>query len=189
MFDMALALLFIPAVFPVCAIIALLIKLDSPGPVLFMQTRNGRAKRPFRMLKFRTMYVGARHGERMQARRADPRVTRIGRVLRALSLDELPQLVNVLKGEMSLVGPRPHIPAHDAEFAAALPHYDARFVVKPGMTGLAQVRGWRGEITNSRALAARLAADLHYVRTRSLWLDCKIMAATALRIWRDERAY
>ena len=125
----------------------------------------------------------------LQATRNDPRVTRVGRVLRRLSLDELPQLVNVMRGEMSLVGPRPHALAHDAQFAEILARYPNRNQVKPGVTGLAQINGFRGEIETPEMLEKRLEQDLAYVANWSLWLDLKILALTPVRCCFSKTAY
>lgn len=165
---------------PVLLIIALLIKLDSPGPVLFRQKRHGLGHAVFDVYKFRTMQVNAdgSSGHFRQARRGDPRVTAIGGFLRRSSLDELPQLFNVLKGEMSLVGPRPHPLPLNARFGDQLPFYVARHRVLPGMTGLAQINGFRGETDTSEKMAARLSHDLDYIRRWSLWLDLRIMVRT-----------
>ncbi|WP_209437070.1 sugar transferase, partial [Methylobacterium variabile] len=142
--DVAAAAAGLVLLLPVLLAIAVLIKLDSPGPVLFRQSRIGLGNRPFRVWKFRTMTCCENGPVIPQARRDDPRVTRVGRVLRRTSLDELPQLVNVLLGSMSLVGPRPHAVAHDAQFAGIVARYAERHAVRPGITGWAQVRGWRG---------------------------------------------
>jgi len=170
---------------PIMAALALLIKLDSPGPVFYRQNRVGRAGRPFTLLKFRSMGVGeadAQHraltagwfrgDDRVRGYKSipDPRVTRMGRLLRRTSLDELPQLFNVLRGEMSLVGPRPAI---DYELAHYLPWYFERLRVLPGITGLWQVRG-RDRLTATEMMAL----DVQYVESCSLWLDIKILALT-----------
>jgi exopolysaccharide biosynthesis polyprenyl glycosylphosphotransferase len=171
----ALMLIAAAVLFP---IIALAIKLDSPGPVLFRQRRRGFNQRVFDVLKFRTMSVLEDGGVVRQCAKGDPRVTRVGSFLRRTSLDELPQLVNVLRGEMSLVGPRPHAVAHDNEFGERSQLYALRHQVKPGLTGLAQVRGFRGATASEESLAGRVEQDVLYVRTWSLWLDMKILAQT-----------
>jgi putative colanic acid biosynthesis UDP-glucose lipid carrier transferase len=171
----ALTLLACAALFPV---IALAIKLDSPGPVFFRQRRRGFNLEVFEVFKFRTMRVLEDGSVVRQCAKGDPRVTRIGRLLRRTSLDELPQLINVLRGEMSLVGPRPHALAHDDEFGERSELYALRHQVRPGLTGLAQVNGFRGETASEASLAGRVEQDVLYVRTWSLWLDMKILAQT-----------
>jgi lipopolysaccharide/colanic/teichoic acid biosynthesis glycosyltransferase len=163
-------------------LIALAVRLETPGPVLFRQRRRGRYQSVIAILKFRTMRV-MEDGHRItQAAPGDNRVTAVGRVLRRTSLDELPQLINVIKGEMSLVGPRPHALAHDKEFARLLEVYPDRHQMRPGMTGLAQVKGLRGSTAAPGSIEARLEADLAYVRNWSLWLDIKILARTIVAV-------
>jgi len=163
-------------------IAALLIRLESPGPALFRQRRIGLDGTSFMIWKLRTMRAQSAPGDTLrQAQRGDPRVTRIGAWLRCHSLDEVPQLVNVLRGEMSLVGPRPHAPGTCAcgrPFEQISPLYMARHHVRPGMTGLAQVRGWRGETETEDKLLRRVDSDLEYIATWSLWLDLVILART-----------
>jgi exopolysaccharide biosynthesis polyprenyl glycosylphosphotransferase len=160
---------------PLWAAIALVVKLSSPGPVLYRQVRMSLAGQPFVMLKFRTMHEQAeRHTGPIWAVPEDPRVTKIGRILRKTSLDELPQLWNVLKGEISLVGPRPERPTHIETFRLAYPAYMLRLKVKAGMTGWAQINGWRG----NTSLHHRIAHDLYYIQHWSLWFDLKILCQT-----------
>jgi exopolysaccharide biosynthesis polyprenyl glycosylphosphotransferase len=188
-FDIALALpLIILASLPMAAI-ALLVRLDSDGPVLFRQERLGRNGRPFRILKFRTMKVQENGADVRQATRNDPRVTRIGRILRKTSLDELPQLLNVIKGEMSLVGPRPHARAHDIHYARLIPHYELRQHVKPGITGWAQVNGHRGETPTLECMRARVDHDVWYAKHASIVLDIQILIRTAFELVRSRNAY
>lgn len=180
--DKLLCLLLIVLTGPLMLIISVLVKWDSPGPVLFAQERHGFNNKIINVLKFRTMYIGVedRSGGRRTVRN-DPRVTRVGRLLRALSLDELPQLFNVLKGEMSLVGPRPHAIAMkvgDSRYSDAVAEYAQRHRVKPGITGWAQINGLRGEINSLEKGCARVQYDLHYIERWSLWLDLKILALT-----------
>ncbi len=174
---------------PLYPLIALAIRLDSPGPVLFRQNRGGRHQTSIEVLKFRTMAVGPAGDEAQQATEDDPRVTRVGSFLRRTSLDELPQLINVLKGEMSLVGPRPHLIAHDEKFTEIVETYPSRHQVKPGLTGLAQVNGFRGETRTKDCVEGRVAADLDYVRNWSLWLDLKIIARTGVAVISGRNAY
>ncbi len=164
------------------ALIALAIRLDSPGPIFFRQPREGFNNRPFRVFKFRTMFHNhAQHTEITQASRRDPRVTRVGAILRRTSLDELPQLLNVFQGEMSLVGPRPHAPSTRAGgrlFSDVLSSYAARHKVKPGITGWAQVCGWRGETDTEDKLIKRFEHDLYYIENWSIWFDFYVLART-----------
>jgi len=187
--DYVVATLLFIALLPLMALIAIAIKLDSRGPVLFRQRRRGLNQQVFEVLKFRTMHVLEDGEEVRQATRDDPRVTRLGRILRLLSLDELPQLVNVLRGEMSLVGPRPHALAHDDLFGDTVDRYFNRQQVKPGITGLAQISGYRGETETREKIERRLALDLEYVNNWSLWLDLRILAITMLRGWCNRNAY
>ncbi len=178
---------------PIMMIIAMLIKLDSRGPVFFAQERFGFNNDVIRVLKFRTMY--ANRGDISGAQRTvpkDPRVTRIGRVLRALSFDELPQLLNVLRGDMSLVGPRPHaitMKAGGRLYYEAVEQYVHRHRVKPGITGWAQVNGLRGEIDTLEKAHARVEQDLYYIEHWSLWLDLKTLALTMPVLLSRQNAY
>ncbi|HLJ64473.1 MAG TPA: undecaprenyl-phosphate glucose phosphotransferase, partial [Stellaceae bacterium] len=172
----SLALLFFG---PLMALVAALIKLDSEGPVFFRQTRYGFNNNPILVWKFRTMRVDAANDPIVpQAKRDDPRVTRLGRFLRRTSLDELPQLINVLMGSMSLIGPRPHAVAHNEYYAQLIDFYLHRHRVKPGITGWAQVNGWRGETPTVDAMHARVNHDLYYIENWSLLLDLRILFRT-----------
>lgn len=180
------ALLFL---LPSFLVVALLIKLESKGPVFFMQRRTGLNGKVFQIFKFRSMRV-AEDGERVvQATRGDSRVTLIGRFIRKTSIDELPQLINVLKGDMSLVGPRPHALAHDTDFAARVPAYNGRFRARPGLTGLAAIRGYRGEIHSQSCIENRVDADNEYIQTWTIKSDIVIIFRTALMIVGDKNAY
>lgn len=188
--DCVLALLATILFAPVFAIAAIAIRLDSPGPILFRQKRVGFNNEVFEILKFRTMYHRKNREDRVvQAQRFDPRVTRVGRILRRTSLDELPQLLNVLNGTMSLVGPRPHALSHNEDFSRAVRGYFSRHKVRPGITGWAQVNGLRGEIDTSEKLKARVAHDVHYAENWSLLFDLRILAATALLVLFQRSAY
>jgi putative colanic acid biosynthesis UDP-glucose lipid carrier transferase len=187
--DYALGLFGIFAFAPLMLVIAAAIKLDSRGPVLFAQSRHGYNHRVIRVLKFRTMTVAEDGPVVPQAVRGDKRVTRIGRILRRTSLDELPQLINVLRGELSLVGPRPHAVSHNDEFAKLLSCYPHRLKVKPGITGWAQVNGFRGETTTVDAMRQRLDLDLHYIKNWSFWFDVKILARTLIVPFSSPNAY
>jgi Undecaprenyl-phosphate glucose phosphotransferase len=176
---------------PLFVLVAVAIKLDSPGPVFFRQRRNGFNHRTFMMWKFRSMTHGADvpHGPYRQATRSDPRVTRVGKFLRRSSIDELPQLINVVKGEMSLVGPRPHPIALDNQYMSLIDQYASRHAVLPGITGWAQVNGYRGETDTSSKMAGRIAHDLHYIRNWSFSLDFWILALTIIRGFVHKNAY
>jgi len=173
---------------PLLVAAALAIRLESRGPILFRQRRGGAGGRPFEILKFRTMSVLEDGDAIAHAKRGDLRITRVGSFLRRSSIDELPQLINVLRGEMSLVGPRPHALAHDRYYAPLVPGYHQRFDVKPGLTGLAQITGHRGDIADVAAMADRVKADLSYIETWSLQADCKILLLTAGKALFDPKA-
>jgi len=187
--DVAGALAALLIFLPLLLTIAMLVRLESGGPVIFKQRRTGHQGRIFTIYKFRTMTVAEDCGNVKQATKGDARVTAIGAVLRKLSLDELPQFFNVLKGDMSLVGPRPHALAHDAYYGDLIPAYVDRFRTKPGLTGLAQVNGLRGEIQDLRCMRDRIAADNLYIDSWSFGLDIAILAKTAMIIFRDPQAY
>jgi putative colanic acid biosynthesis UDP-glucose lipid carrier transferase len=175
---------------PLLGAIALAIKLDSPGPVLFRQKRYGFANNEFTVFKFRTMrHRPVEEPGVPQARRNDPRITRLGAFLRRSSLDELPQLLNVLRGDMSLVGPRPHAVAHNVQFAQIIDDYLSRHRVKPGITGWAQINGLRGETDTPEKMRARVEHDLYYIDNWSLLLDLKILLLTPLRGFVNKNAY
>lgn len=177
--DFVLASLILLLIAPLLLVIALAIKLDSPGPVIFRQARKGWSGKTFHIWKFRSMFVHQPDAETVQqATRNDPRVTRVGAFLRKTSLDELPQVFNVLKGEMSLVGPRPHAVQHDAEYSKRIDSYLARHNIKPGITGLAQVRGLRGETKEVDRMQQRIEADIEYINNWSVWLDLTILVRT-----------
>lgn len=170
-------------------LIALLIRVDSKGPILFRQRRVGLNGEIFECLKFRTM----RHdpeGKFVQAQKDDPRITRVGAFLRKTNLDEVPQFINVMRGEMSVVGPRPHVPDLDHKFCDVVPGYLARNAVKPGVTGLAQVSGCRGETRSVREMTHRIRFDIFYTRNVSLFIDLKIIVLTVMRVLQgDRKAY
>ena len=183
--DVLLGLTALICLGPFLLLIALLIKLDSRGPVIFRQRRNGFGGRTFTIFKFRTM-ANQPDSVFKQCEPKDPRVTLIGRYLRRFCLDELPQLLNVLRGDMSIVGPRPHALEHDQQFAAYFPNYMKRYSVRPGLTGWAQVLGRSGPATTVESMAARLHADFEYIRRLSFVLDMLIILRTLpaiLSIW------
>jgi undecaprenyl-phosphate galactose phosphotransferase/putative colanic acid biosynthesis UDP-glucose lipid carrier transferase len=174
---------------PIMALAATAIKLDSPGPVIFRQIRKGFNGKRFVILKFRTMTVGENGPNLVQATRNDPRVTFIGRLLRSSSIDELPQLWNVLRGDMSLIGPRPHAVAHDSYFETLLSDYAFRHHVKPGITGWAQCNGARGATPTIEHVAKRVKLDLWYINNWSPWLDLLILIRTIFEVLRRRNAY
>jgi Undecaprenyl-phosphate glucose phosphotransferase len=165
---------------PLLIAIAVLIKLDSPGPVFFLQRRFGFNQKPFQIIKFRSMRTCEDGPVVRQARKDDPRVTRIGRWLRRWNLDEVPQLFNVIKGDMSLVGPRPHALAHDRDYEGRISTYARRHNVKPGITGWAQIHGLRGETDTDEKMRRRVEHDLHYIDNWSVWLDLQILVRTVI---------
>jgi Undecaprenyl-phosphate glucose phosphotransferase len=188
--DKVLGVAFLIVALPFLALIAIAVKLESPGPVLFRQIRYGFNNRPFELLKFRTMY--ANRGEEPnvpQARRGDPRVTPVGRFLRRWSLDELPQIFNVLAGSMSLVGPRPHAAVHNEAYAQQIGAYFSRHRVKPGITGWAQVNNLRGETDTIEKMRARIAYDVEYIENWSMLFDIRILIRTVLTVLRGSNAY
>jgi exopolysaccharide biosynthesis polyprenyl glycosylphosphotransferase len=180
-FDIVVASVLLVLLWPLLLIVAVLIKLDTPGPVFFRQTRHGYNNDPISVLKFRSMttFDDSRDQFR-QAVRNDPRVTRIGRIIRRTNIDELPQLINVLRGEMSMVGPRPHAVAHNDMFADRIRRMLRRHNVKPGITGWAQVNGLRGETDTFEKMQKRIEHDLYYVDNWSFFFDLKIMIMTAV---------
>ncbi len=187
--DITLSALAIIMLLPLVALIALAVKLSSPGPVIFKQRRYGLDGRQIAVYKFRSMSV-TEDGEKVtQASKSDSRITRVGNFLRRSSLDELPQLFNVLQGKMSLVGPRPHAVAHNEQYRKLIKGYMVRHKVLPGITGLAQVSGCRGETARLEEMEARVRYDLEYLRHWSVLLDLKILLLTAFKIFRDDKAY
>jgi Undecaprenyl-phosphate glucose phosphotransferase len=187
--DVVMATVALIALFPLMLFTGLAIKLDGPGPVIFRQNRKGFNGQQFVMFKFRTMTVQENGDLVTQAARNDPRVTRIGKLLRASSVDELPQLMNVLRGDMSLIGPRPHALAHDNYFEKVLEDYAFRHHVKPGMTGWAQVHGLRGATPTIDVISRRVKMDLWYINNWSLWLDVQIFFKTFFEVLRKRNAY
>ena len=187
--DIAIAALALIVLSPILALATLAVALDSPGPILFCQRRTGLNGKIFPILKFRSMHVMEDGADVTQAGRGDVRVTRIGRILRKLSIDELPQLFNVLAGDMSLVGPRPHAVAHDAYYGAALANYAVRFQAKPGITGWAQVNGARGATPTLDIMQVRIDLDEWYVRNADFALDLLILARTPLAVLRTRNAH
>jgi putative colanic acid biosynthesis UDP-glucose lipid carrier transferase len=174
---------------PLLALVAILIKLESPGPVLFRQSRGGLNGQAFTIFKFRSMRCQENGAKVVQAKRDDDRITTIGRIIRKTSIDELPQLLNVLQGDMSVVGPRPHALAHDEHYGALIANYHLRFRARPGLTGLAQIKGLRGGTGVIEAMAARIDADNEYIERWTLSGDIKIVLLTVPHLLMAENAY
>ena len=187
--DIVVALAGLVVLSPLMVLTALAILVESGRPIFFRQDRKGFGARPFAIFKFRSMTVQENGGDVTQATRGDARITRLGRILRRTSIDELPQLFNVLAGDMSIVGPRPHAVAHDDLYDGLISSYAFRQHVKPGITGWAQVNGLRGETREVDQMKARVEHDIWYINNWSSWLDLKIIALTAAKILFDDRAY
>ena len=176
--DSTLAAVALVTLAPLMLLIAIAIKLDTRGPVFFVQSRHGYNHRIIPVIKFRTMRVLEEGPVIVQAQRNDKRTTRVGRFLRRTSLDELPQLINVMRGELSLVGPRPHALAHNDAYAVLIENYANRHKIKPGITGWAQVNGFRGETSDPELMRQRVKLDLWYIDNWSPWLDLRVMLMT-----------
>jgi Undecaprenyl-phosphate glucose phosphotransferase len=192
-FDIVFSLFGIIVFSPVMAATAIAIKLESKGPVIFRQNRHGFNNEVIEVFKFRSMYTEMCDPTAKQAVvKDDPRVTRVGRFIRKTSIDELPQFFNVLRGDLSLVGPRPHATSaqtRDMLYTEVVDTYFARHRVKPGVTGWAQISGWRGEIDSEDKIRRRTEYDLYYIENWSLWFDVKILFLTPIRLLRSENAY
>ena len=188
-FDRCLAGMGLVCLSPLLLFIAIMVKTTSKGPILYRQTRFGFAGRPFFVLKFRTMHRNSSFATTQQASRGDARITGVGHFLRRTSLDELPQLVNVLKGEMSLVGPRPHAKDHNEYYEEVMSRYAIRYAVKPGLTGLAQIRGQRGETDTVEKMEKRVSSDIEYIKTVCFPKDLYILWKTVGVVLRQENAY
>ncbi len=187
--DIGLSVVILLLLLPLLLLVAVLVKATSPGPVIFKQRRYGLDGREIAVYKFRTMRVTEDGVQIRQASKTDNRITRIGGVLRRTSMDELPQLINVLQGRMSLVGPRPHAVAHNEEYRKLIKGYMVRHKVLPGITGLAQVNGCRGETSLLEEMEARVNYDLDYLRRWTPMLDVKIILLTVVKVFRDDKAY
>jgi putative colanic acid biosynthesis UDP-glucose lipid carrier transferase len=188
--DRVLALVMLVLTAPLLMLVAIGVKLSSPGPIIFRQQRHGWDGQPFTLYKFRTMVVHSETDDCVtQASRNDPRVTRFGAFLRRTSLDELPQLINVLQGDMSLVGPRPHAVSHNEYYKNLIEPYRGRARVKPGITGWAQVNGFRGATNALEKMVKRVEYDIYYIENWSLWFDLKIMLLTLVKGFYHENAY
>jgi putative colanic acid biosynthesis UDP-glucose lipid carrier transferase len=189
LFDLLIGILLLVIAAPVMALVSLAVVLESPGPILFCQKRTGRNGKTFPIFKFRSMRVVEKSADVRQAVAGDARITGVGRIIRKLSLDELPQLFNVIAGQMSLVGPRPHAVVHDEYYGAAIAGYAVRQGVKPGITGWAQVNGSRGPTPTLDSMRERVALDVWYVANRSVALDLKILARTPLAVLSARNAH
>lgn len=187
--DVCFSAMILVLISPVLLSIAIAIKLTSKGPVLFKQTRYGLNGKPILVYKFRSMNVMENGAKVTQAVKNDPRLTPIGGFLRRTSIDELPQFINVFLGSMSVVGPRPHAVAHNEEYRKLIPGYMLRHKVKPGITGLAQINGWRGETDTLDKMEKRVECDLEYIRTWSIWLDIRIIFLTVFKGFINKAAY
>ena len=188
-FDRAFAAAALLCLFPVLLVISIAVKISSPGPVFFRQPRQGQGGKQFMIYKFRTMKVHQNHGTVIQAKKGDNRITKLGSFLRKTSLDELPQFINVLKGDMSVVGPRPHAIEHNKFYSEQIEGYMLRHMVKPGITGWAQINGWRGETDTIEKMARRVECDIYYIRNWSFMLDLQIIWKTAFKGWHGQNAY
>ena len=187
-FDIVLSSILLLLLLPFFPILAFIIKYQSPGPLFFLQERTGLNGRTFMMYKFRSMHIND-ESHSLQATHNDPRKYPFGHFMRRMSIDELPQLFNILKGDMSLIGPRPHMLAHTVEYTHQIPYYMERHAVKPGLTGWAQVKGWRGPTPELWQMEGRVMCDLWYVDHQSLWVDIKILFLTVkIVLFPDEGA-
>lgn len=180
-FSLIIVLLILSWLMP---LLAILIKIDSRGPIFFKQKRTGYKGKTFNCFKLRSMKVN-KNANDLQAALNDPRITRMGRFMRVSNLDELPQFINVLLGDMSIVGPRPHMLADSEQFSDIFPGYYNRYLVKPGITGLAQINGFRGPTPNIRSIYKRLQWDLYYVEHATIGMDIRIILLTALETLRE----
>ncbi|MBF7690065.1 MULTISPECIES: exopolysaccharide biosynthesis polyprenyl glycosylphosphotransferase [Acinetobacter] len=187
--DICISFVIILLISPLLFIIAIAVKTTSSGPILFKQKRHGLHGQIIEVWKFRSMSVMENGDTVVQAKKNDSRVTKVGGFLRKTSLDELPQFFNVLFGTMSIVGPRPHAISHNEYYETCIPDYMLRHMVKPGITGLAQMKGWRGETDTLDKMQQRVNCDLEYIQTWSLWLDIKLIFLTILRGFIQKTAY
>lgn len=189
-FDLVFSTLFLCTLFPVILIIVTIItKITMPGPVFFRQKRNGLNDKEFYCLKFRSMKVNA-DADRLQATKDDPRKTKWGNIMRKTNIDELPQFINVFMGDMSVVGPRPHMLKHTEEYSKLIDKYMVRHLVKPGVTGWSQVTGFRGETKELKDMQGRIRGDIWYIENWSFWLDLYIIYRTVANVFKgEEKAY
>ncbi|HHT5678569.1 TPA: undecaprenyl-phosphate glucose phosphotransferase [Raoultella planticola] len=187
--DIIVSTIILILISPVLLVIACAVKLTSPGPVIFRQIRYGMDGKPIKVWKFRSMSVMENDDKVVQATKNDLRITKVGKFLRSTSLDELPQFFNVFFGQMSVVGPRPHAVAHNEQYRSLIQGYMLRHKVKPGITGLAQINGWRGETDTLEKMEKRIEFDLIYIRGWSIWLDLKIIFLTVFKGFVNKSAY
>lgn len=187
--DIVISSLILILISPVIAALAIGVKLSSHGPIIFKQKRYGLNGKEIKVYKFRSMTTMDNGNIIHQAQKNDPRITKLGAFIRRTSLDELPQFINVIQGRMSIVGPRPHACAHNEEYRGLVPKYMQRHLVKPGITGWAQINGWRGETDTLEKMEKRIEYDLHYINNWSLWLDIKIIILTAFKGFINKNAY
>jgi putative colanic acid biosynthesis UDP-glucose lipid carrier transferase len=187
--DIVLSVLILLLISPILLVVAAAVKLGSPGPVIFRQRRYGLDGKQIVVYKFRSMTVTEDGTSVQQATKNDSRITPLGAILRKTSIDELPQFINVLQGRMSIVGPRPHAVAHNEMYRKLIKGYMVRHKVKPGITGWAQVNGFRGETETLDKMQGRIDHDLDYLRNWSLWLDLYIIFKTVRLVLRDQQAY
>jgi len=188
--DKLIATIIIILISPILLVVAIAIKLESKGPVIFKQIRNGWDGKEINVYKFRSMFVHAEEGNKItQASKNDKRITKVGAFIRKTSLDELPQFLNVLQGRMSIVGPRPHVVSQNEEYKDQVDHYMQRHRVKPGITGWAQVNGFRGETDTLEKMSKRVEFDLYYIENWSVWFDIKIIILTVFKGFINENAY
>ena len=189
-FDILISIIILIILSPFLILISIAISISSKGPIIFYQIRSGINGKPFKIFKFRSMYDPSDKEDSIfkQATKQDPRVTSVGRFLRSWSIDEIPQLINVIKGDMSLVGPRPHAVEQNEEYRKLIPGYTQRLAFTPGITGLAQIEGYRGETSSLEDMSKRIEADLRYQRTWNLLLDLKILIRTFFK-FKSRKAY
>ena len=187
LFDIIFSLLVLMLLSPLYVLLAIAVKLSSPGPVFFKQKRTGKNGKEFYCLKFRTMKVND-DADRLQATKGDSRITKVGAVLRKTNLDEMPQFVNVLLGDMSVVGPRPHMVSQTEQYSKLIDEYMVRHLAKPGITGWAQVTGFRGETSDISQMIGRVKQDVWYIENWSFWLDVRIIFQTVFNMIKGDKA-
>jgi len=187
--DIVVSTIILLLISPILLLITISIKATSKGPIIFKQKRGGINNKEIVIYKFRSMSTQDNGSIVKQATKNDARITPIGKFLRKTSLDELPQFINVIQGTMSIVGPRPHAVAHDLEYGNLIPEYNQRFLVKPGITGLAQINGWRGETDTLEKMQKRVDMDLDYINNWTLWLDIKIIFITIWKGFSSKNSY